>query len=151
MPSAQLVDDDGAQKRLWAVRESGLGATAIRVDGHHNYEGWEDGAVPPARLADYLRGITALWAEHGYSGAWYGHFGQGCVHTRNNFDFSSAAGLANYRRYINAAADLVVSMGGSLSGEHGDGQSRGELLEKMFGPELVGPSGSSRPSGTRTA
>ncbi len=94
--------------------------------------------MAPARLADYLRGITALWAEHGYSGAWYGHFGQGCVHTRNNFDLSSRDGLANYRRYINAAADLVVSMGGSLSGEHGDGQSRGELLEKMFGPELVG-------------
>ena len=136
--SSRLVDDDGVQKRLWAVRESGLGATAIRIDGHHNYEGWEDGAVAPARLADYLRGITALWAEHGYSGAWYGHFGQGCVHTRNNYDLSSRDGLANYRRYINAAADLVVSMGGSLSGEHGDGQSRGELLEKMFGPELVG-------------
>ena len=135
--SWRLVDGDLAQKRLWAVRESGLGATAIRLDGHHNYEGWEDGAVAPARLADYLRGITALWAEHGYSGAWYGHFGQGCVHTRNNFDLSSPDGLRDYRSYVNAAADLVVSMGGSLSGEHGDGQSRGELLEKMFGPELV--------------
>jgi FAD/FMN-containing dehydrogenase/Fe-S oxidoreductase len=136
--SSRLVDDGRAQKRLWAVRESGLGATAIRLDGHHNYEGWEDGAVAPARLADYLRGITALWAEHGYSGAWYGHFGQGCVHTRNNFDLSSLEGLRNYRSYVTAAAELVVSMGGSLSGEHGDGQSRGELLEKMFGPELVG-------------
>jgi FAD/FMN-containing dehydrogenase/Fe-S oxidoreductase len=139
--SWRLVDDDGEQKRLWAVRESGLGATAIRIDGHHNYEGWEDGAVAPARLADYLRGITALWADHGYSGAWYGHFGQGCVHTRNNFDLSSREGLRNYRSYVTAAADLVVSMGGSLSGEHGDGQSRGELLEKMFGPELVGAFG----------
>jgi len=107
--------------------------------------------VAPARLADYLRGITALWAEHGYSGAWYGHFGQGCVHTRNNYDLSSRDGLANYRRYINAAADLVVSMGGSLSGEHGDGQSRGELLERNVRPELVGAFRSSRPSGTRTA
>ena len=136
--SSRLVEDGADQKRLWAVRESGLGATAIRVDGHHNYEGWEDGAVAPERLADYLRGITALWAEHGYSGAWYGHFGQGCVHTRNNFDLSSRQGLRNYRSYVTAAADLVVSIGGSLSGEHGDGQSRGELLEKMFGPELVG-------------
>jgi len=78
-----------------------------------------------------------LWAEHGYSGAWYGHFGQGCVHTRNNFDLSSREGLRAYRRYVTAAAELVVSLGGSLSGEHGDGQSRGELLVKMFGPELV--------------
>jgi FAD/FMN-containing dehydrogenase/Fe-S oxidoreductase len=139
--SAALFDEDLAQKRLWAVRESGLGATAIRLDGHHNYEGWEDGAVAPARLADYLRGITALWSKHGYSGAWYGHFGQGCVHTRNNFDFSNREGLRNYRSFVTAAADLVVSMGGSLSGEHGDGQSRGELLERMFGPDLVGAFG----------
>ncbi len=139
--SSLVLEDGLAQKRLWTVRESGLGATAIRVDGRHNYEGWEDGAVAPARLADYLRGITALWSEHGYSGAWYGHFGQGCVHTRNNFDLSSRDGLRNYRSYVTAAAELVVSMGGSLSGEHGDGQSRGELLEMMFGPELVGAFG----------
>jgi len=126
-----------AQKQLWAVRESGLGATAIRVDGHHNFEGWEDGAVPPARLAEYLRGITTLWDRFGYSGAWYGHFGQGCVHTRNNFDLVTPEGLRNYRSYVTAAAELVVSLGGSLSGEHGDGQSRGELLATMFGPELV--------------
>ncbi len=135
--SARLVSDAATQRQLWAVRESGLGATAIRIDGHHNYEGWEDGAVPPARLAEYLRGITALWTEHGYSGAWYGHFGQGCVHTRNNFDLRTSEGLRQYRSYVSAAADLVVSLGGSLSGEHGDGQSRGELLTVMFGTELV--------------
>jgi FAD/FMN-containing dehydrogenase/Fe-S oxidoreductase len=135
--SALQVGDAATQRQLWAVRESGLGATAIRRDGHHNYEGWEDGAVPPARLAEYLRGVTALWAQHGYSGAWYGHFGQGCVHTRNNFDLGSQEGLSQYRSYVTAAAELVVSLGGSLSGEHGDGQSRGELLTVMFGPELV--------------
>jgi FAD/FMN-containing dehydrogenase/Fe-S oxidoreductase len=135
--TARPVADKVMQSRLWAVRESGLGATAIRLDGHHNYEGWEDGAVPPARLAEYLRTITALWADHGYSGAWYGHFGQGCVHTRNNFDLRSAAGLRNYRSYVTAAAQVVVSLGGSLSGEHGDGQSRGELLQTMFGQDLV--------------
>ena len=135
--SARQVRDAATQRQLWAVRESGLGATAIRLDGHHNYEGWEDGAVPPARLAEYLRGITGLWAQHGYSGAWYGHFGQGCVHTRNNFDLGSREGLRQYRSYVTAAAELVVSLGGSLSGEHGDGQSRGELLEVMFGRDLV--------------
>jgi FAD/FMN-containing dehydrogenase/Fe-S oxidoreductase len=136
--SWRRVDDPVEQSLLWAVRESGLGATAIRLDGHHNYEGWEDGAVPPARLAEYLRGISALWAKYGYSGAWYGHFGQGCVHTRNNFDLGSTGGLRDYRNYVTAAAELVVSLGGSLSGEHGDGQSRAELLAKMYGPELVG-------------
>jgi FAD/FMN-containing dehydrogenase/Fe-S oxidoreductase len=133
----RLAEDIAVQSRLWAVRESGLGATAIRLDGHHNYEGWEDGAVPPVRLAEYLRGVTQLWREHGYSGAWYGHFGQGCVHTRNNFDLGSTAGLRNYRSYVTDAAHLVVSLGGSLSGEHGDGQSRGELLEIMYGRGLV--------------
>jgi FAD/FMN-containing dehydrogenase/Fe-S oxidoreductase len=125
------------QRGAWAIRESGLGATALRDDGGHNAEGWEDGAVPPERLGEYLRGISALWDEYGYSGAWYGHFGQGCVHTRNDFDLHTAAGLRKYRAYVERAADLVVSLGGSLSGEHGDGQARGELLERMYGPELV--------------
>ena len=130
-------DDAERQARVWLVRESGLGATAIRPDGVHNHEGWEDAAVAPEKLGTYLRAITALWAEFGYSGAWYGHFGQGCVHTRNNFDLHTPGGLVAYRRFIERAADLVVSLGGSLSGEHGDGQSRGELLVRMYGPELV--------------
>jgi FAD/FMN-containing dehydrogenase/ferredoxin len=130
-------DDRALQQRVWLIRESGLAAMAFRPDGTPNHEGWEDAAVPPARLGEYLRAITALWDEHGYSGSWSGHFGQGCVHTRNNFELASAAGRASFRRYVERAADLVVSLGGSLSGEHGDGQARGELLGRMYGPELV--------------
>ena len=133
----RLLVTPAEQRGAWAIRESGLGATALRDDGGHNSEGWEDGGVPPERLGEYLRGITALWDEYGYTGAWYGHFGQGCVHTRNNFDLHTASGLRKYRAYVERAADLVVSLGGSLSGEHGDGQARGELLERMYGPELV--------------
>jgi len=133
----RLLTDPAEQRGAWAIRESALGATALRPDGGHNVEGWEDGAVPPERLGAYLRGISALWSEYGYEGAWYGHFGQGCVHTRNNFDLHTPAGLAAYRAYVERAADLVVSLGGSLSGEHGDGQARGELLERMYGPELI--------------
>jgi FAD/FMN-containing dehydrogenase/Fe-S oxidoreductase len=131
------LDDPAEQRGAWAVRESGLGATALREDGGHNAEGWEDAAVAPERLGEYLRGITALWERFGYSGAWYGHFGEGCVHTRNNFDLHTPEGLRTYRAYVECAADLVVSLGGSLSGEHGDGQSRGELLERMYGPEII--------------
>ncbi len=130
-------DDAASQARLWAIRESGLGATAIRPDGRHNLEGWEDAAVPPARLGEYLRAINDLWSEFGYTGAWYGHFGDGCVHTRNDFDLRSPGGLTRYRAYVERAADVVVSLGGSLSGEHGDGQSRGELLSRMYGPGLM--------------
>ena len=133
----RLLVSPAEQRGAWAIRESGLGATALREDGGHNVEGWEDGAVPPERLGEYLRGISELWEEYGYSGAWYGHFGQGCVHTRNDFDLHTKSGLRAYRRYVERAADLVVSLGGSLSGEHGDGQARGELLERMYGPELV--------------
>ena len=93
--------------------------------------------MPPARLGEYLRAITRLWDEYGYTGSWSGHFGQGCVHTRNNFELASPAGRAAFRSYVERAADLVVSLGGSLSGEHGDGQARGELLGRMYGPELV--------------
>ncbi len=130
-------DDPDDQGRLWRVRESALGATALGEGGRHNAEGWEDAAVPPARLGEYLREITVLWQQYGYHGAWYGHFGQGCVHTRNDFDLHTTAGLAHYRAYVERAADLVVRLGGSLSGEHGDGQARGELLERLYGPELV--------------
>jgi len=140
LPAATVhrrLDDPAEQRGAWAIRESGLGATALRTDGTHNVEGWEDAAVPPAELGRYLRALTELWSEFGYEGAWYGHFGQGCVHTRNNFDLHTEAGLRTYRAYVERAADLVAELGGSLSGEHGDGQSRGELLERMYGPELV--------------
>ena len=100
---------------------------------------------PPARLGDYLRDLNKLYDEFGYSDesgpSLYGHFGQGCVHTRIPFDLYSTEGVAKYRRFMERAADLVVSYGGSLSGEHGDGQSRGELLSRMFGEELVGAFG----------
>ena len=97
--------------------------------------------MPPARLGDYFRDLLALYDEFGFSSdtmpSLYGHFGQGCVHTRIPFDLYSAEGVAAYRAFMERAADLVVAYGGSLSGEHGDGQSRGELLSRMFGPELV--------------
>jgi FAD/FMN-containing dehydrogenase/Fe-S oxidoreductase len=136
-PSMTLYDDPPTETLLWKVRESGLGATA-RVPGQHDtWEGWEDSAVPPARLGDYLRGFRALLDRYGYSGALYGHFGQGCLHTRIDFDLVTPAGIAKFRAFIHDAADLVLAHGGSLSGEHGDGQSRAELLPKMFGPALV--------------
>lgn len=135
--TAILYADAGDQQRIWQIRESGLGATARPPGEPQNYEGWEDAAVPPERLGEYLRGVQTLWEEFGYAGAWYGHFGQGCVHTRNNFDFSTLEGLANYRRYVERAAALCVGLGGSISGEHGDGQSRGELLSLMYEPAMM--------------
>jgi FAD/FMN-containing dehydrogenase/Fe-S oxidoreductase len=132
-----VLGDRRDQERVWQIRESGLGATAHPQDQPANHEGWEDAAVLPQNLGTYLRGIRDLWAEFDLSGAWYGHFGQGCVHTRNNFDLSSVDGLARYRAFVERAADLCVSLGGSISGEHGDGQSRGELLARMYSPRLI--------------
>ncbi|WP_242345629.1 FAD-binding and (Fe-S)-binding domain-containing protein [Anaeromyxobacter terrae] len=136
-PSMKLYDDPREEQIVWKVRESGLGATA-RVPGQRDtWEGWEDSAVAPERLGEYLRELKALYEKYGYEGALYGHFGQGCVHTRVTFDLTTRRGVATYRAFVEEAADLVVSLGGSLSGEHGDGQSRGELLPRMFGDELV--------------
>ncbi|MFC5751565.1 FAD-binding and (Fe-S)-binding domain-containing protein [Actinomadura rugatobispora] len=132
------LDDPAEEERLWKVREAGLGATAYPPGGRDTHEGWEDAAVPPARLGDYLRDFRALLEEFGYgSASLYGHFGQGCVHTRIPFDLEDPGGAAVYRRFVERAARLVASYGGSLSGEHGDGQSRGELLPIMFGEEIV--------------
>ena len=136
-PSMKLFDDAQQEKTMWEVRESGLGATAWVPGQHVTWEGWEDSAVPPERLGNYLRELKELYGKHGYSGALYGHFGQGCVHTRVTFDLLTADGIRNYRSFMDEATDLVVRYGGSLSGEHGDGQSKAEFLHKMYGPDLV--------------
>jgi FAD/FMN-containing dehydrogenase/Fe-S oxidoreductase len=124
-------------KRVWEVRESSLGATSHVPGEPLHWEGWEDAAVEPEKLGSYLRDLRHLMSTFGYKGSLYGHFGHACVHTRLNFDLESKEGIAKFRKFMEDAADLVVSYGGSLSGEHGDGQSRAELLPKMFGPELM--------------
>jgi FAD/FMN-containing dehydrogenase/Fe-S oxidoreductase len=135
-PNMRLCDKQQA-KRVWEVRESALGATSHIPGEPFNWEGWEDAAVAPEKLGAYLRDLRKMYAAYNYKGSLYGHFGHGCVHTRIDFDLQSKDGIAKFRSFIEEAADLVVSYGGSISGEHGDGQSRGELLPKMFGPELV--------------
>ena len=132
-----FVSDPRQQQRIWEAREAALGVTAFVPDGPAHWPGWEDSAVPPDRLGDYLRELDKLLAGHGYSAALYGHFGDGVTHGRINFDFHSEEGLANYRRFMREAAHLVHRFGGSLSGEHGDGQARAELLRIMYGDELV--------------
>ncbi len=140
-PDVAFMDDPTREDELWQVREAGLGATAHVPDRPDTWEGWEDSAVPVERLGDYLRDLWKLYEEFGYASdvgpSLYGHFGQGCVHTRIPFDLYSTEGVATYRRFLEHAADLVASYGGSLSGEHGDGQTRGELLPRMFGEDIV--------------
>ena len=135
-PNVRLCSGTQA-KRVWEVRESSLGATSHVPGEPMNWEGWEDAAVVPEKLGGYLRDLRIMMGAFGYKGSLYGHFGHGCVHTRINFDLNSKEGIAKFRKFVEQAADLVVSYGGSLSGEHGDGQSRAELLPKMFGPQLM--------------
>ncbi|NVB82121.1 MAG: FAD-binding oxidoreductase [Kofleriaceae bacterium] len=136
-PSIKLIEDDAEAKRLWEVRKAGLGATAF-IPGHRDaWPGWEDSAVPPDQVGPYLRDLRALFDRFGYDPSIYGHLGQGCIHCRVDFELATPEGMAHYERFTDAAADLVVRYGGSISGEHGDGQSRGELLVNQFGPELV--------------
>ena len=135
--AAVFVEPDEIEM-VWLVRESGLGATAFVPGQAATWEGWEDAAVAPEKLGAYLRDFRRLMDRYDYRGSLYGHFGQGCVHTRINFDLETPDGIAIFHRFIQDAADLVVAYGGSLSGEHGDGQARGELLTKMYGERLVG-------------
>jgi FAD/FMN-containing dehydrogenase/Fe-S oxidoreductase len=135
--SGRVYDDPDDKKLIWGVRESGLGATAFVPGMRDTWEGWEDSAVPPERFGDYLRELRALLERYGYHGAFYGHFGDGCLHTRIDFELTTAEGIARWRSFLDEATDLCVGYGGSLSGEHGDGQSRAELLPRMFGKELV--------------
>jgi FAD/FMN-containing dehydrogenase/Fe-S oxidoreductase len=135
--SVKLYEDEREVAQVWEIREGGVGHS--KVPGvHPGWPSWEDAAVPPERTGDYLRDLEALCDEHGLRiSCVFGHVGHGCLHTRIDFDFSTAEGVRTYRRFLEDAADLVAGYGGSLSGEHGDGQARGELLDRMFGSELV--------------
>ena len=124
-------------RHVWKLRESGPRAAAAAPGSTPEWEGWDDAAVPPEKLGGYLRDIRKLLDEYHYHAAFYGHFGHGCIHMRVSFDLESEQGIRNYGEFVERAADLVVGYGGSLSGEHGDGQSRAALLPKMFGPELI--------------
>ncbi len=135
-PVARICTPEEAVS-IWKVRDSALGAMVFVPGEPDRHEGWEDAAVPPAQLGNYLRAVNELMAEYGFRSPMYGHYGQGCVHTRINFDFRSIEGLKKFREFITRAADVVLSFGGSLSGEHGDGQSRAALLPMMFGTELM--------------
>jgi FAD/FMN-containing dehydrogenase/Fe-S oxidoreductase len=136
-PAMRLYTDKQQAKRIWELRESSLGVTSHVPGEPFNWEGWEDAAVAPEKLGGYLRDLRKMFGAYNYKGSLYGHFGHGCVHTRINFDLQSKDGIGKFRKFIEEAAHLVVNYGGSLSGEHGDGQARGELLSTMFGPEVM--------------
>ena len=136
-PTIKLYDDPHEEEEVWIARESGLGATAFVPGEPLTWEGWEDSAVAPEKLGGYLRELCDLYKKHGYRGSMYGHFGQGCLHTRIDFDLESTKGVRNFRAFLDDATTLVTKYGGSISGEHGDGQSKAEFLVKMFGPELI--------------
>ena len=133
----EVVGDPEAREEIWSIREAGLAVTAYRPDGKEAWPGWEDSAIPPESAGDYMRDLRALYDKYGYDAALYGHFGQGCIHTRIPFDLRTEEGIAQYRSFIDEASDLCRKYGGSFSAEHGDGQARGELLPKMYGESLI--------------
>ena len=136
-PQVRLYTDRSQAKKVWEVRESSLGVISHVPGEPLSWEGWEDAAVPPEKLGSYLRDIHKLMTAYGYRSTMYGHFGHACVHMRINFDFETREGIRKFRKFMEDATDICVGYGGSISGEHGDGQARAELLPRMFGPELV--------------
>lgn len=136
-PDMKLYDTPEEANKVWEAREAGLGATAFVAGQKDTWPGWEDTAVAPEKCGPYLRDLRKVFEKFGYDPALYGHFGQGCIHCRVSFDLLTEKGLENYRAFLDEASDLVVRYGGSFSGEHGDGQSRAELLPKMYGAELI--------------
>lgn len=138
-PSVRLVDNKALMGRLWSIRETGASATSLSNDPSQPdpVVGWEDAAVEPSQLGQYLREFSALVDKYGYKTNLYGHFGDGCIHSRITFDLRSKKGLSEWREFLWEAAELVVQYGGSLSGEHGDGQAKGEFLPLMYPPALM--------------
>jgi FAD/FMN-containing dehydrogenase/Fe-S oxidoreductase len=138
-PTHKLFEDPEEESAAWEARKHGVGSTRmpLGLGGHLGWPNWEDAAVPPERLGDYLREFEKLLSAHDYDGVMFGHWGHGCIHCRIDYDLRTKAGIAKFRRFMEQAADLVVSYGGSLSGEHGDGHGRAELWPKMFSPTLM--------------
>lgn len=139
VPSAWIAADPAVQRRIWSIRENGASATQLSIDPSipDPQVGWEDAAVDPMKLGDYLRGFQALVERYGYRTSLFGHFGDGCVHARVTFNVRTVEGVKQFRAFLREAAQLVVDCGGSLTGEHGDGQARAEFLPIMFGEELM--------------
>ena len=125
-------------KKVWKIRETGVRSSGFVPGAPLEWEGWDDSAVAPEKLGGYLRDLRSLLNEYGYGAPFYGHFGHGCIHMRVTFDLLSQKGIRDFAEFMERAADLVIGYGGSLSGEHGDGQARAALLPKMFGLELMG-------------
>lgn len=136
-PNMRVYNDEADEEAVWKIRESGLGATAIVPGQPRTWPGWEDAAVPVDAVGDYLRDFCTLLKKYDYIASLYGHFGTGCIHCSISFDMMSAKGVKKYRSFVEDAAELVSRYGGSLSGEHGDGQSRAELLPIMFGKQII--------------
>lgn len=132
----RTVVDAAEQAALWRIREEGAGLAA-RTLSRPALSGWEDTAVPPAALGTYLREFDELLKEYRLDGVPYGHFGDGCVHIRIDFGLDEPGGHAHFRSFLENAARLVASHGGSLSGEHGDGRARSELLPLMYSAEAI--------------
>ncbi|MGH9618867.1 MAG: FAD-linked oxidase C-terminal domain-containing protein, partial [Bryobacteraceae bacterium] len=132
----RLIEDDREQKLIWKVRENGVGAS--RIPGVEDaWPSWEDAAVPVDQVGNYLRELQRLLDKHGYTMTMFGHIGDGCLHTRITFNLKTAEGVKQYRAFLTEAAHVVTRFGGSLSGEHGDGQARAEFLPVMYGSEII--------------
>ncbi len=134
---AQIVTDPQQAAALWRIREDGAGLAGRTPSGAPAHSGWEDAAVPPVRLGSYLRDFEQLMAQHGVTGLPYGHFGDGCLHIRIDFPFDTQRGNQVFRDFLTDGAKLVAHYGGSMSGEHGDGRARSELLPFMYSPDAI--------------
>ncbi|MEV1294852.1 FAD-linked oxidase C-terminal domain-containing protein [Pseudonocardia sp. NPDC049635] len=130
----EIVQDPARARTFWRIREDGAGLATRLPDGSEAWPGVEDVAVPPIALGSYLRGFTELLDRHGLHGVIYGHFGEGCLHVRIDFDFTTEEGTATFRAFMVEVAEHH----GSLSGEHGDGQARSELLSLIYSPRVIG-------------
>ena len=134
---ARVVLDPVEVAALWRIREDGAGLGGRTARNRPGHAGWEDAAVPPPALGAYLREFDALLEAHDVTGLPYGHFGDGCLHIRLDVDLDRPGGRARFRAFLLEAADLVAAHGGSLSGEHGDGRARSELLSRMYSPAAM--------------
>jgi FAD/FMN-containing dehydrogenase/Fe-S oxidoreductase len=133
---AHLAFDPAEQQSIWKLRKAGLGLLLGTRGDRKPIAFVEDTAVDPARLGPFIKEFREILAKHDAAAGYYGHCSVGCLHIRPLIDLKDERGLRQVQAIAEEITQLVLTYGGALSGEHGDGRARSPFNETLYGPRL---------------
>jgi FAD/FMN-containing dehydrogenase/Fe-S oxidoreductase len=135
---AMEAHDAATRERFWKMRKAGMPILLSRTSDAKHISFIEDCAVPPEHLPEYTRRFQQVLDDHDTFASFYAHAGPGVLHIRPLIDTKTADGVERMESLADAVSDIVVDLGGSVSGEHGDGRARTQWNRKLYGDQLWG-------------